>query len=215
MTADIFSPQTVAEAQAVILTPEGGRTPQERWTSETPWLAARIAEEMPGEGRYSTLLDYGCGIGRMMSAIGCPAGGMDGALWYAVDASPQMLALGAQRIGHGVNAAWMTPRTFLAVVQDTDKPFLDGAIAIWALQHIAPLDFALRTIRDALRTGAPFCVLNSDRRWLPRGPAEPWYDDGLDVWARLDEHFTLCHEIALAGSPIYPAGRKFRIYTRP
>jgi SAM-dependent methyltransferase len=206
----IFHPATPAEARAAILTPEGGRTPEQRWVEETGWLRKAIAPHLPTAG-HATLLDYGCGIGRMISALDF----VTDASWWAVDSSIDMLSLGVRNIGHSCDVRWATPLSFFATVRSTANQFLDGAIAIWALQHIPQVEKALNTIRSALKPGAPFVVLNTDRRWLARGPAEPWYDDGVDVWGLLEERFTRVVDISLADAPIVSDGRQFRVYSRP
>jgi hypothetical protein len=62
--ADLFEVTDFEHAREVILTPEIGRTPSERWERETPYLASFIAEHLKLDAR-SVLLDYGCGVGRL------------------------------------------------------------------------------------------------------------------------------------------------------
>ena len=59
----VFHVNDIAQAMAVIMTPEGSTT-AERWEIETPYLADLIAQELTITPD-TLLLDYGCGIGRL------------------------------------------------------------------------------------------------------------------------------------------------------
>src|SRR3954453_18577536 len=83
----LFNVNDIAQAMAVIMTPEGSTT-AERWEIETPYLADRIAQEItiPPDTLWP---DYGCGVGRLAHELikrhNCRVGG--------VDISPSMRAL--------------------------------------------------------------------------------------------------------------------------
>src|SRR5947209_19831798 len=63
----VFHANDIAQAMAIIMTPEGSTT-AERWETETPYLADLIAQELTITA-HTLLLDYGCRIGRLAYAL--------------------------------------------------------------------------------------------------------------------------------------------------
>jgi ubiquinone/menaquinone biosynthesis C-methylase UbiE len=156
-------------AREIILTGWEGMSSEKRWRIETPWLQSVIRGVFPEPGMY---LDYGCGIGRATLGLG------DQKRWVNADFSEEMLEIAAQR-SDSFDHFWLTPDDFAA-----REWRLDGAIAIYALQHIVDLRDALATIRNSLKSGAKFLVLNAYDRMLPDKNGG-WWDDGLDVDAEI------------------------------
>ena len=61
----LFEVDDLETAKRVILTPEQGTTTEERWEKETPYIVEQISECLkPDPG--TCILDYGCGVGRIM-----------------------------------------------------------------------------------------------------------------------------------------------------
>ena len=59
----VFDQPDLADAKAIILTPEAGLTTDERWERETAFLRPFL-EALPA----GLAIDYGCGIGRLPEA---------------------------------------------------------------------------------------------------------------------------------------------------
>jgi SAM-dependent methyltransferase len=169
------SVETVDDAMRIIVTPEAGFTSQHRWDVETPYLIELIE---PWLRSKSTVLDYGCGIGRLAKPLiekhSCDVVG--------VDISPNMLALASSFVNSDRFAA--TPPGMLRCF----KSQFDFAIAVWSLQHALDLPAVVWNIEAALMPGGKFFVVNNIGRAVPT--AGGWIDDGVDVQAVLKDRFT-------------------------
>ncbi|MFT5572518.1 MAG: SAM-dependent methyltransferase [Cryomorphaceae bacterium] len=106
---ETFDVGTEADAKAIILTPEGSTT-DERWERETPYIADDICSFID-LNKESTIVDFGCGIGRiskeLISMSGCTALGLD--------TSQSMLALAVSYVS--------SPR-----FQPVTRPYLQNMI---------------------------------------------------------------------------------------
>src|SRR4051812_31547691 len=73
---DYFAATGMDDAKRIILTGAPGMTPDERWQRETPFLTGEIGRELALDA-HASVLDYGCGIGRVSKALmeryGCSA----------------------------------------------------------------------------------------------------------------------------------------------
>lgn len=169
---DVFDVRDIDQAKAIILTPELGRTTDERWALETPYLANLIFEQTRPRAD-TVVLDYGCGIGRLSKALiegsGCKVIG--------ADTSNDMRAMAPGYVGSGQFTV-CDPR---ALAQSGAR--CDVAIAVWVLQHCAFLDLDLDVIKGALKPGGLLFVVNEIRRCLPTDHG--WIDDGRDLRAVL------------------------------
>lgn len=199
----MFDVDNIAQAKQIILTPEGSTT-KERWEKETPWLVDKIIELTPLSAE-STVLDYGCGIGRLAKELiirtGCRVVG--------VDISPSMRAL--------ANVHVASPRFMVMPPDMIDlAPPCDLALAIWVLQHVADLPHDLRLIHQAMKPSAPLFVLNNLHRAIPTNE-RTWANDGVDTVATIEAVF----EPTLAGGqlsdevapPAVVANTFWRVYT--
>lgn len=185
---EIFSVPDLAQARAIILTPEGpGGDTETRWAHETPYLRDLIQAQLglrPGH----VLIDFGCGVGRLakplIEATGCSVIG--------VDISPEMRALAMDYVGSD---------RFLAV-SPAQLDFLtkaglraEAAIAIWVLQHCLDPAKEIARIECSLAPGGGCFVLNMPKRAIPalleQGGARSfaWASDGVDVAALLRGQF--------------------------
>ena len=200
----IFYCGTSEEARSIILQPEIELTTNERWKRETAYLAEMI--EWPEGTRL--VVDYGCGIGRMMKVTGPSAIG--------VDISPSMRAQGEQYLldDERQDRGFVSPECFELLIERGLRA--QGAMAIWSLQHVlAPAD-VIRTIFNALLPGAPFFVINRDTRVVPamRDGQFVWVNDGISIKEALESGgFTLLHEQPMPETLCYP-GAWFRKYER-
>lgn len=113
---------------------EGGRL-------DADWLMRHIP---PG----GTVLDLGCGIGRVASYV-APAAST---LW-AVDVSPRMLELARERLGEFGNVRYALCRD--VVVPDVPTGSVDFAYSLLVLQHVEREDayLLLEELRRMLRPG--------------------------------------------------------------
>ena len=174
----VFNVGTMEQAKRIILTPEGDLTTEQRWLRETPYLLSLI-EQTIRLNEHSTVLDYGCGIGRMAKALidkyNCHVIG--------VDISPSMRALAASYVSSD-NFVVCSPEalSWLGVK-------FDAALAIWVLQHCYDVKSDIARIHRALRKqqkisgqdiGGSLFVVNDHRRIVPTKEAM-WVNDGQDV----------------------------------
>lgn len=170
-----YAVQTDAEARGIILTREGRQTTAERWKLETPYLVRLLREKLQlADGQ--TVLDYGCGIGRLAKPLLDQLGDL-----YVIgaDISPNMRALATPYLGGNVIDRFMpvAPRALARLAIKADAGY-----SVWTLQHAHPLIPNIELIRDTLRPGAPFVLVNDIGRAVPiQGGL--WGKDGLDVRA--------------------------------
>ena len=203
--ARCFVCRTSEEARAIILQPEIGLTTNERWERETAYLADVI--EWPEGTRL--VIDYGCGIGRLMKVTG-PA-------TIGVDISPSMRAQGEQYLLHEndrQDRGFVSPECFELMIERGLRA--QGAMAVWSLQHTLEPASVIRTIFNALLPGAPFYVVNRDNRVVPamRDGHLVWVNDGANVHELLEAGgFVLVHEEPMPETLCYP-GAWLRKYER-
>ena len=178
-TPAVFDVRDVDEARRIILTPEAGTTTDERWVRETPWLAARIAEQFALDARHA-VLDFGCGLGRMAKAL------IDatGCFVVGVDLSTSMRQLAPGYVGSPRFAAVAPPMLDLLLARGVR---FELALSIWVLQHVARPEQDIARLRGALRSGGGLFVANNHRRAVPTDRG--WAHDGIDVAALLDAAF--------------------------
>ena len=176
----VFDVTSMAEAQAIILTPEDGLSPTDRWATETPYLGELIQERFR-LGQDSVVLDYGCGVGRLSKELiqrtGCRVVG--------VDISINMRIL-APRYVESARFSSVSPEV-LRLLVDRGMSF-DVGLAVWVLQHCWKVREDIELLRQALPGGQLF-VLNEERRCVPVSEGG-WVDDGLDVSHELRGSFS-------------------------
>lgn len=170
----IFDVNDIQSAKRIILTPDD-RSTDERWQTETPYLVDLLASKVVLNG-YKTVMDYGCGIGRMSKALieryDCRVIG--------VDISTSMRALATAYVGS---------KDFVAVHPDAlgwAVPRCDVAIAVWALQHVNDLFASLEHLSGCV--DGDLFVVNDHRRLVPSDHGR-WIDDKIDLMAVLDIEF--------------------------
>lgn len=176
--AGVYSPRvfeavsSIEHAKAVILTEED-QTTARRWRVETPWLVD-LAFRKLGITAGSTVLDYGCGIGRLAKGLvnkfGCRVIG--------VDISANMRALATHYVGSAKFEA-ISP-------EELPGRQFDAALAVWVLQHCPEPETDIAAIDRA--TQGPVLVVNTKHRAVP-GEDGDWFDDGIDVAGLLARRF--------------------------
>jgi cyclopropane fatty-acyl-phospholipid synthase-like methyltransferase len=182
-------------AKKMIVTGEEGMSSDERWALETPWIVDSIAQYLPMPAG-STLIDYGCGIGRIAKELiarnGCSITG--------IDTSHAMRQLAPQYVASSQFCA-RSPQELDEAVRDGFRA--DYCIAIWVLQHILkPLE-AIARVASALRPNGRLYVLNMRTRSVPTNMG--YANDGFDVQAALAEQFAEEHRFAPPEGVMPPA----------
>ncbi len=190
----VFSVADIGQAKSIILTPEDTDT-EARWRTETGYLADLIDDRFE-LNPASIVLDYGCGIGRMAKELiersGCSVVG--------VDMSPHMRVLGPQ---------YVQSDRFMACSPDMLDALIwaglrvDAALSVWVLQHCFQPALDIARVRDALKPGAGFFLVNNFRRAVPT-LEHGWFDDGLDIAAMLRDEFDFVEEGRLAEDKTSP-----------
>lgn len=175
----VFNVNDIAQAMAIILTPEGSTT-QDRWERETPYLADLVAEQFAITAD-SLVLDYGCGIGRLAHELikrhNCRVVG--------VDISPSMRAL---------SVIYARSDRFMSCSQEMLDGMIarglgfDAALAIWVLQHCATPAQDMARIKAALKPGGDLFAANGNVRSVPTAE-RGWMNDGLDIRTMLAAEF--------------------------
>lgn len=170
-----FDVNDLDEARRIILTEDSGRSPEQRWAQETPYLV-----ELMGCLRltkHSVVLDYGCGVGRLSKALidryGCRVVG--------TDISASMRALAAAYV-NSPNFFCLHP-TMLGAL----KPCFDTAIAVWVLQHCPDPKDDIENMHISVRAGGTLFVVNQKQRVIPCNVG--WVDDRLDLDACVEYRF--------------------------
>jgi len=174
----IFETANLDAARRIILTPEGATTEQ-RWATETPYLAGLIADVFPLT-EHSLVLDYGCGIGRMakelISRHGCRVVG--------VDISTSMRSFAAAYVGS--DRFFACSPAMLDVLAERGVAF-DLALSIWVLQHCSEPAIDISRIAHAVVPKGGLFVVNQTTRAVPT--FDGWIDDRVDVSALLSRDF--------------------------
>jgi hypothetical protein len=202
----IFMCRTPEEARAVILNGgDGGLTTNERWERETAFLSELI-NWLPNT---RLVIDYGCGIGRMMRVMPVPCLG--------VDISPSMRGQGEAYLmqDNRHDVGFVSPGCLDILLERGLRA--QGALAVWALQHVLDPDYCIRQIFNAITPGSPFYVVNQDRRWVPaaRDGHFQWIDDTIDIWERIEDGgFVLVHEEPMPDTLVNRGSSWFRKYER-
>ena len=176
--AEVFDVRSIDEAKRIILTDEDGAT-EERWQRETPYLVEHIVDFLaPNDG--SLLLDYGCGIGRISKELI----GRSGCRMIGVDISMSMCQLAPGYVGDRRFAACGWP---VLEGMQAHGMRVNGAVAIWSLQHSPRVEDDIKRIHDVLEPGGGLFVCNLHRAAVPTNRG--WVDTGFDIKALLAERF--------------------------
>ena len=205
---DAFNARSLKQARRIILTPEDDVTSEERWRQETPWVANALEHVLQIRPEH-TVIDFGCGIGRLakglVSGLGCAVLG--------VDISPTMRAHAALYVRNPQFSA-LAPEGLARLAGAGLQA--DSAFAVWVLQHCMEPKDEIARIRAALKPGGRFAVINSHLRWIPT--QKGWVQDRKNVSAALDDAFERVAEHPLAVGPMSAELVKdsfFRVYRKP
>jgi len=149
---NVFDVTDEKAAREIILTPAGGQSTDQRWEIETPYVANRVAELLDLDAR-DTIIDFGCGIGRISKVLientGCSVLGVD------ISASMRELAVGY--VGSERFRA-VSPEELDRMAQGGWRA--DGAFACWVLQHCPQPEAEIVRIVGALHPASDLVVFN-------------------------------------------------------
>ena len=179
---EVFSVQNIEQAKNVILTDENN---ENKWDIETKSSVEKLIKAF-SITKDSTLLDYGCGIGRISKELikqtNCTIIG--------IDSNPNMLKLSNDY----VNSKNFTSYSIddLKKLIDTGLKF-DAVFSILVLQHSLNPQQDINLIYYALKDEGFFYLLNENKRFLPTKSPDSnfvnWKDDGKNVVKFIEERF--------------------------
>lgn len=181
-----FKTTDVDKAKDVILNGNSKYNANERWINETKFLEQVITQVLDPTG---VVLDYGCGIGRISKCFIDKRYEVIG-----VEPSPEFRELATKY----VDSPRFTVLDHNAAINMANKNVkVDMAVAIWTLQHCNNVVEDINLIKQLLKTGGKFLVLNLKNRCLPvvRGNEATWMDDGINIWTLLEKDFQARHRI--------------------
>jgi SAM-dependent methyltransferase len=180
----VYSPQVfevcnIEEAKRIILTPEKGIDPEERWQRETPFTVSQIIDLLKPE-KDSILIDYGCGIGRLAKGLiqqrSCNI--------LAIDTSLTMRQLAPAYVNSPLFSV-CTPQLLDSMAARGLS--VDAAYSVWVLQHcLNPIEDLLR-IKRVLKPGGYFYILNNISRAVPTNTG--WVNDKISISDLLNQQF--------------------------
>lgn len=195
-----FDCATTSQAKAIILTPEGDLTTDQRWEKETAWLLPRLVVQT------GPILDFGCGIGRLAKHLvgpACPVLGID------ISMSMRDQAVGYVKSDHFRTGS----------PEDLDRYIVDGyrattTLAVWILQHVVDPEREIGRLAAAMEPGGRLYLVNRCHRAVP-GPGGGWIDDGVSLgpllWKagfQMDKAEAVPTQLCMPGAMFSRWGRK-------
>lgn len=200
---DMFKVKNMEEAKNIILTEERqGGNYDARWNRETEYMLELFRNGL-GDLKGKTILDFGCGIGRLSKALlenfDCCVLGVD------ISASMRQLAL------EYVNNDRFSVISYEMFRELAGKGNLqvDVGLAVYVLQHVYDPKGDIKLLSRAVKE--QLFVLNLKHRAIPvidgDTGAKKFYldkeiEEATDVKGLLDERFAVEKELELDGSKI-------------
>lgn len=181
----LFKPKTFEEGQGAVVGHCNGFTIQQRWETETPAFAKAILRHAHNG---ATILDYGCGVGRIAKAVlRLDTGGIITRL-VGVDASEHMLNQARQHVADS--------RFVACKPGELGKHVFDMAYLVYVLQHVPAISIrnVLARIHYHLKEDGALVYCSSDYRMAIRYDAPQFFDDrilGVDLRAEVSKLFAL------------------------
>jgi len=178
---EVFEPRDLEYAKHVVLTSDPNNP--NKFKYETDFLIKRIRERNLISAE-STVVDFGCGMGRVSRALiesfGCRVVG--------VDFSEVMLAHARKYVGK--------TELFETHTAYNQSESVDVVVCAFVLQHVENPAQEIQNIYGMLRPGGTLVLVNENQRLVPasvdRGGVV-WFNDGFDVFGELEKHFEQIH----------------------
>jgi len=184
MEHNLFKPRSFEEGKHAVVGDCNGFSMQERWENETPEFAKRILELLPKKSIASSILDYGCGVGRLAKEVIKQS--IDVRV-IGTDASEQMMEEADRYVGSN---NFCTSR--IVDLPNLDK--FDLVYCVYVLQHCPAIDLrdAIRNIYNSLKDDGYFVYCSSDYRMCIRFDGQGFFDDrflGVNIREEIEKYF--------------------------
>ncbi len=129
-----------------------GRTCEERWEKETPAFAKAILRQLPEKAL--TVLDYGCGIGRLAKEV------------LNQNQKITIIGLDASKDELKTARAYVNDSRFLPMLPEELSQKVDMAYCVYVLQHVPAIELrhVLERIHYFLKPGGRLVYCSSDYR---------------------------------------------------
>ena len=194
---EVFNPTSLQHAKDICLTPDS--SDPNKFENETRFLIDFLKEHQL-ISTESLVLDYGCGVGRVskkiIDDIGCRIAG--------VDISESMLQLATQYIS---NEKFL-PIHYTKDLSPHTAPKFDLVIASLVLQHAENPIESIQFIKDILKDGGIFVLVNEGTRYVPTKLDSNnyviWHDDGINILEEVDKQFNLVGQYQYYTRTEYP-----------
>lgn len=185
---NLFKPGSFEEGKHAVVGSCNGFLMDERYALETPAFADQILSFAKG---FDTILDYGCGVGRLMKEI---LNKDDTIFIDGLDASSDMLKLTRENIenDNGIIRNLFLPET----LDNLPNIKYNIIYCVYVLQHCPAIEIrdVLRRIHRHLEPGGKFIYCSSDYRMAIRFDGKGFFDDrflGVDLRAEIDRFFNV------------------------
>ena len=184
MQHSLFKPQTLEEGKHGVVGDCNGIPMADRYAQETPMFAKKILSLIK-DLHAPSILDYGCGVGRISKELFKQA---QFARVVGVDASAEMRDLAVKNVNHS-NFNADAP-------EEVDAVCFDVAVLVYVLQHIPAIEIreALQRIHYLLKDDGFLFYCSSDYRMAIRHDEGGFFDDrflGVNLREELSRYFDL------------------------
>ncbi len=193
---EVFNPTSLQHAKDICLTPDFNDP--NKFENETRFLINFLKEHQL-INVDTLVLDYGCGVGRVskmiIDDIGCRVAG--------IDISEGMLQLATQYVNN---------QNFLPLLYSKDllqnAPKFDLVIASLVLQHAEVPIESIKFIKDILKDGGIFVLVNEGIRYVPTKLDSNnyviWHNDGINILEEVGKQFDLVGQYQYYTRTDYP-----------
>ena len=193
---EVFNSETLEQAKNTCLTFDA--SDPNKFENETRFLVDFL-KQYELLNKDSLVLDYGCGVGRVskmiIDDIGCRIAG--------VDISESMLQFATQY----VNNENFLPLLYTKELSN-NAPKFDLVIASLVLQHTEDPIESIKFIKDILKEGGTFVLVNEGTRYVPTNVDSNgyvvWHDDGINILEEVGKQFNLVGQYQYYTRTDYP-----------
>lgn len=180
-THNLFKPKSLEEGKHSVVGDCNGFSMQERWEKETPEFAKSIlgyAKSTPGY----TILDYGCGVGRLSKEI--------------IKQDDKVTVIGLDASSNELEQAkeYVNDSRFIPVLPHELNQKVDLCYCVYVLQHVPAIEIReiLSRIHHFLKPDGRFIYCSSDYRMAIRFDGQGFCDDrflGVNLQEEINRFF--------------------------